>query len=75
MHKYLKEAGLPLVPNYLKTDKVDNQQFDWISADVQMKKLFDMDLFIGFVVDMNIYNTSTNVMYIGSPSASSPLPL
>lgn len=75
MFKYLKQAELPMVPRFFeKPSDTSGFHFDWMQADVNLKRLLDMDLFVGFLVDANIYNRTMNVMYIGRPSASSPLP-
>ncbi|KAJ8983447.1 hypothetical protein NQ317_013320 [Molorchus minor] len=39
-----------------------------------LKQVFMMDVFIGFAVDANIYNGSENVIYIGLPYNTCPLP-
>lgn len=43
-------------------------------ADVAIKKLFYMDVLIGVTVDANLYDTSNNSFYLGTPGHDCPLP-
>lgn len=74
--KYLKLVGLPLVPRYFTLSEGDKAkfEFDWIKADVKVKKIFAKDLFLEFTVDSDVFNRSLNVMYLGKSRNLSPLP-
>ena len=73
---YLKEVGLPPVPSFLTLSpkQLKNFTFDWMKADVNVKMILGMDLFIPFEIEPYVYNTSYNVMYMGSSRSKSPLP-
>lgn len=72
--KYLKQANLSTVPQFLKTTKSAGFTFDWLRADVAIKKVFYMDVFVGVTVDSNVYDTSNNSIYLGTPGHDCPLP-
>ncbi|KAI4463568.1 zinc metalloprotease family m13 neprilysin-related [Holotrichia oblita] len=74
--KYLQKVDLPLVPRYftLSQDDQNKFEFDWMKADVKVKKVFAKDLFLEFTVDSDVFNRSINVMYLGKSRNSSPLP-
>lgn len=72
--KYLKEVNLPVFPNFFNKSLNANFTFDWISIEVALKKTFAMDNFIGVLVDADIFNRSRNVIYMGTPGTSCPLP-
>ncbi|KAK9728009.1 Peptidase family M13 [Popillia japonica] len=74
--KYLQKVDLPLVPRYFTLSQEDQNkfEFDWMKADVKVKKVFAKDLFLEFAVDSDVFNRSLNVMYLGKSRNSSPLP-
>ncbi|KAF5294546.1 hypothetical protein FQR65_LT10738 [Abscondita terminalis] len=72
--KYLKEAGLPILPTFFNKSKSENFTFDWISVEVNLKKIFAMDTFVGVLVDADVFNRSRNVIYMGTPGSTCPLP-
>lgn len=76
LYKYLAEAQLPQIPSLFTKSEAEimDFQFDWLKMDATIKKLFSMDVFIGFAVDSNNFNKSENVMYIGVPGNYCPLP-
>lgn len=64
------------MPRYFTLNEDDKKkfEFDWLKADVKIKKIFAKDLFLEFAVDSDVYNRSINVMYLGSSRSLSPLP-
>lgn len=76
IYKYLKLVNLPLIPNYLVKDEKERKdfKFDWLKCEADLKKTFYMDVFIGFIVQANIYNRSENVLYLGTRGLQCPLP-
>lgn len=74
--KYLQQVDLPLVPRYFTLNQHDQEkfEFDWVKADVNVKKVFAKDLFLEFTVDLDVFNRSINVMYLGRSRNLSPLP-
>ncbi|KRT81252.1 Peptidase, partial [Oryctes borbonicus] len=74
--KYLQQVDLPLVPRYFTLNQNDQEkfEFDWVKADVNVKKVFAKDLFLEFTVDLDVFNRSINVMYLGRSRNLSPLP-
>lgn len=75
-YKYLKKVKLPIVPNYftLTDDQKLSFSFDWMKTETLIKQNFMMDVFIGAVVDNNIFNGTENVIYVGRIFQSTPLP-
>ncbi|XP_044749449.1 neprilysin-like isoform X2 [Coccinella septempunctata] len=74
---YLEKVGLPKIPTLLSSlpdDEKSNYKTDWLKLEVAVKKIFRKDVYFGFIVDVNTYNVSANVMYIGSPGNQCPLP-
>lgn len=70
-------VGLPAIPAFMNmTEDVDirNYTFDWIKTEALMTRVLDLQLFIGFTVEPNVFNTSKNCMVMGVPSMDSPLP-
>ncbi|KAJ8915864.1 hypothetical protein NQ315_015475 [Exocentrus adspersus] len=76
MYKYITRAKLPVVPSLftLADTEKDTFSFDWVKSETLIKQIFMMDVFIGFVIDANIYNGSENVIYIGQLYQKCPLP-
>ncbi|KAL3265444.1 hypothetical protein HHI36_009647 [Cryptolaemus montrouzieri] len=77
IYEYLEQVGLPRIPHLfsaLSDEEKMNFKFDWLTVEADIKKTFSKDIFIGFIVDVNIYNVSENVMIIGSPGNQCPLP-
>lgn len=77
VYKYLNEVDLPIIPNYfsLKTeDERKDFKFDWLKREASIKKTFYMDVFMGFLVEPNIFNRTQNVMYIRSKKLFGRLP-
>ncbi|XP_045479994.1 neprilysin-like isoform X2 [Harmonia axyridis] len=78
VYKYLEKVGLPKIPTLfsatLSDDEKMNYKTDWLKMEVAIKKVFRKDVYFGFAVDVNNYNVSENVMYIGSPGNQCPLP-
>lgn len=76
MYKYLTYAKLPIVPNYfvLTEDQKSNFSFDWMQTETVIKRIFMMDVFVGALVDNNIFNGSENVIYVGKIFQTTPLP-
>lgn len=75
VYKYLDMLNLSVVPHLLDVKKRDdNFTFDWLKTEVDIKKLFYMDVFVGFTVDTNMYERSKYSMYIGTPGNMCPLP-
>lgn len=75
--KYLNLVGLPAIPAFMNmTEDVDfkNYKYDWIKTEAAMTRLLDLQLFIGFTVEANVFNTSQNCILMGVPSMGSPLP-
>lgn len=76
--KYLSMVGLPAFPTFmnLSDDPVDmaNYEYDWLKTEVAMTKILNLQLFIGFDVVINVFNTSQNCLLLGVPSMTSPLP-
>lgn len=75
--KYLEEYKLPMIPSYLNlTDRDEStERFDWIESIGLIKKSFGGDLIIGFDLFPDPRNRSRNRIAVGSPEASSLLPL
>lgn len=71
---YLKKVNLPVIPTYFSESPDADFKFDWIKTEVELKKTFATDTFIGLLVDADIYNRSNNVIYMGTPDSNSPLP-
>lgn len=68
-------VNLSMVPHLLDVKKRDDSfSFDWLKTEVVIKKMFYMDIFIGFTVDSNMYERSNYSMYIGTPGNMCPLP-
>lgn len=68
---------MPLIPHMLDVKNGGNEAryvFDWIKAEAVIKKVFYMDIFIGFTVDANMFDRSNFSMYVGTPAATCPLP-
>lgn len=76
MNKYLKRAKLPVVPSIFTIPSTQRETFafNWMKSETLIKQIFMMDVFIGFVVDANIYNGSENVIYMGQLYQQCPLP-
>lgn len=74
IHEYLKEVKLPIVPNFFDKSLSDDFTFDWLTTEVTIKRTFGMDVFLQLMVDASIYERDKNVIYMGTPTASSPLP-
>lgn len=73
--KYLHEANFSTVPQFFNSTKSDDSfKFDWLRADVAIKKVFYMDVFVGVTVDSNVYDNSNNSFYVGTPGQDCPLP-
>lgn len=72
--KYLRAANFSTVPQIFNTTKSGSFTFDWLRADVTIKKFFYMDVFIGVTVDSNVYDNSNNSFYLGTPGHDCPLP-
>lgn len=72
--KYLRQANLSVVPQFLNASKSGGFRFDWLRAEAAVKKVFYMDVFIGVTVDSNVYDTSNNSLYLGTPGHDCPLP-
>lgn len=72
--KYLRAANLSTMPQFFNSTKSSSFTFDWLRADVTIKKLFYMDIFVGVAVDSNVYDNSNNSFYLGTPGHDCPLP-
>ncbi|GLV35324.1 Neprilysin 5 [Carabus blaptoides fortunei] len=76
--KYLSMVGLPAFPTFmnLSDDPVDiaTYNFDWLKTEVALAKILNLQVFIGFDVVINVFNTSQNCLLLGVPSMTSPLP-
>lgn len=72
--KYLRAANLSTMPQFFNNTKSSSFTFDWVRADVAIKKLFYMDIFVGVTVDSNVYDNSNNSFYLGTPGHDCPLP-
>lgn len=74
--KYLKLAGLPIIPTFLNFTDVDysTYKFDWINTEVALTKILAMPLFIGISIEPNVFNTTENCIVLGVPDMESPLP-
>lgn len=70
----MREANFSIVPQFFNKSKSESFTFDWLKMDVLIKKLFYMDVFIGMTVDSNVYDTSNNSFYLGTPGHDCPLP-
>lgn len=76
INKYLRRARLPVVPSIFTVPAAERATFtfNWMKSETLIKQSFMMDVFIGFVVDANIYNGSENVIYVGQLYQKCPLP-
>ncbi|KAK9870255.1 hypothetical protein WA026_006341 [Henosepilachna vigintioctopunctata] len=74
---YLEKVGLPKIPallSSLQDDEKSNFQVNWLKIEANIKKTFSKDVFFGFSVDVNNFQVSENIMYIGTPGNVCPLP-
>lgn len=74
IHKYLKEVNLPIVPSFFNKSLSKDYSFDWEKTEVLIKRIFAMDVFLQLSVDANIFDRDKNVIYMGAPVSTSPLP-
>ncbi|XP_066245414.1 neprilysin isoform X2 [Euwallacea similis] len=72
LYDYLAMINLPIVPSFI--NQSENTQFNWVKAEISMKIVLAMDVFIGFTVQPNIFKRDQNVMYLGIQFQSCPLP-
>lgn len=75
--KYLEEYRLPMIPSYLNLTDRDRSHlnFDWIRSIGRIKRAFGGDLLIGFDIFPDPKNRTKNRIALGSPEASTMLPL
>lgn len=81
--EYLKMFQLHLNPKALNVtsnaedfkEADQNQEYNFISSIVQIKKILTMDVILGFDIFSDPYNGTINRIVVGTPEYASPLPL
>ncbi|CAH1115507.1 unnamed protein product [Psylliodes chrysocephalus] len=74
IYPYLEKMNLPIVPSFMTTGNKSDVKFNWMLTDTLAKQILQMDIFIGYVIGPNMFNSSQNVLSVGNTLRKSPLP-
>ncbi|CAG9819651.1 unnamed protein product [Phaedon cochleariae] len=76
IYQHLENADLPIIPSYisLSGEEMENFTFDWLRTEALLKQSMTVDVFIGTIVSVNIFNSSEYVIMVGTPDSETPLP-